>query len=238
MPLGRLLWEAGGGRSGAFGLERCRAAFAQAIDLKRDSLLASLWISASCATLAVPVALVVGHASARLRAGWSLEILSVLPVAAPAILFGIGHIVLWNRPATAAFYASGGLVVVLLLGRFLAFPILSCGRACGALGRELEEAAELCGAGPARRLASIVAPPLGSSLAGAWVLVFVLAMRELDAAILVPAANRTAMFGLFNAVHFGRDDFVAALALLIVFVTVAPGLLWSLLVGRRLELLP
>jgi len=63
-------------------------------------------------------------------------------------------------------------------------------------------------------------------------------MRELDAAILVPAAGRTAMFKMFNAVHFGRDDFVAALALLIVFVTVVPGLLWTLLLGRRLEVLP
>jgi len=238
VPLGRLVWEAGGGRSGAFGLERCRASFSQAIELKRDSLLASLWTAAACASLAVPIALVVGHASARARAGWALEVLSVLPLAAPAILFGIGNIVLWNHPATSGFYASTALVVVLYLGRFLAFPVLSCGRSCGALSRELEEAAELCGAGPARRLARIVAPPLGSSLAGAWVLVFVLCMRELDAAILVPAANRTAMFGLFNAVHFGRDDFVAALALLIVFVTVAPGLLWSLLVGRRLEILP
>ena len=46
------------------------------------------------------------------------------------------------------------------------------------------------------------------------------------------------MIRVYNAVHFGRDDFVAALALLVVFVILLPGLLWSLSGGRRLEVLP
>ena len=37
---------------------------------------------------------------------------------------------------------------------------------------------------------------------------------------------------------FGRDDFVAALALLVIFVVVLPGLAWSLLSNRRMEFLP
>ena len=69
-------------------------------------------------------------------------------------------------------------------------------------------------------------------------LVFVLALRELDATLLVPAANHTAMFRIFNQIHFGRDAFVAALALLLVFLIVLPGLLWSLFARKRLELLP
>ena len=70
------------------------------------------------------------------------------------------------------------------------------------------------------------------------VLVFVLALRELDAVILVPAANQMVLFRLYNAVHFGRDDFVAALALLVVFFVVLPGLLHALFGRRRLEVLP
>jgi ABC-type spermidine/putrescine transport system permease subunit II len=84
----------------------------------------------------------------------------------------------------------------------------------------------------------IVAPALMPSLMGGWILMFVLAMRELDAAILVPAANDTVMFRMFNAVHFGRDDFVAALALLILFVTIVPGVLWRLFSSKELEVLP
>jgi hypothetical protein len=46
------------------------------------------------------------------------------------------------------------------------------------------------------------------------------------------------MFRIFNQIHFGRDAFVAALALLLVFLIVLPGLLWSLFARKRLELLP
>ena len=41
-----------------------------------------------------------------------------------------------------------------------------------------------------------------------------------------------------RAVHFGRDDFVAALALLVVFFVALPGLAWSLFGRGRMEVLP
>lgn len=238
VPLARLAFEAGGGRVAPWSVERLQAAFSQAIERCRDNLVASVAYAGLAATFAVPAAFVLGYAIARARAGRALELLVVLPLAVPAIVFGIGNIVVWNHPATAAFYTGGGLVVTMLAGRYLAFPTLASAGAVAAFDPRLEEAAEIAGARPATRMTRIVAPNLVPALAGGWVMVFVLAMRELDAAILVPAANDMAMFRMFNAVHFGRDDFVAAFALLIVFVTVLPGLLWTLFAGRRLEVLP
>jgi len=144
----------------------------------------------------------------------------------------------WNHAATARFYDGGGLVVVRLAGRFVAFPVLLMSGAVAMLDVSLEEAGRTAGVGPARRLARIVAPSLRSSLVGGWILVFVFALRELDSTILVPAANHTAMFRVFNAVHFGRDEFVAALALMLIFLILLPGTLWSLFARRRLEVLP
>ena len=46
------------------------------------------------------------------------------------------------------------------------------------------------------------------------------------------------LFRLYNAVHFGRDDFVAALALLVVFFVVLPVGLHAAFARRRLEVLP
>ena len=244
VPVGRMLWEAGGGAQG-WSVAGLRGAFARAIELCGDNLAASLGYATSAATVAVPLAFVLGHALERARRGRLFEWALVLPVAVPGILFGIGTIVLWNHPlwnapalrglGVASFYTGGGLVVLMWTGRFLAFPALVASGAVASFDRRLEEAAELAGAGPIRRLVAIVAPGLWPSLAGGWTLVFVLAMRELDAAILVPAANETVMIRLFNGVHFGRDDFVAALALLIVFVIVTPGLLWSLFARRRMQ---
>ncbi len=239
VPLGRLLWEAGGGsRPDGWSLLAWRAAFGLALEQSRDKLAASLLFATAAATAALPVALVLGHALARVARSRVLEPLVLLPLAVPAILFGIGTLVLWNHGPTARFYDGGGIVVLLCAGRFIAFPTLVIAGAVAALDRSLEEAGALAGAGPARRLWMLVAPPLWPTLAGSWILVFVLSLRELDATIFVPAANDTAMFKLYNAVHFGRDDFVAALALLIVLFLVLPGLLWTLFAKRKLEVLP
>jgi iron(III) transport system permease protein len=244
VPIGRLFFEAGGGVSRAgWSLERLRAAFGLALEQTRGELSNSIVYAVAAATLCVPLALVLGHALARARRGAWLTPLVILPIAMPSILFGIGTIVVWNRGLGGLgwardFYASGGLVVIMLVGRLVAFPALVCSGAVASLDGELEEAAELAGAGPAARLRSVVAPALAPSLVGSWTLVFVLAMRELDAAILVPAAKGTVMFRIFNAVHFGRDDFVAAMVLLTLFVIVLPGLLWTLFARRRLEVLP
>lgn len=239
-PLLRLLYEAGGGPRG-WSLAAFSEAFAYAIDLCRSNLLTSITCAALAATLTSVLGLILGHALERLRRrtlARALELATLLPLAVPAVLFGIGEIVLWNHALTADFYNSPALVVLLYCGRFLPLAILVCAGAVASLGPQLEEAAAISGAGPLRRLTTIVAPPLLPALGGAWILVFVLSMRELDAAILVPAANSTVIFRIFNAIHFGRDDFVAALCLISAFVTVLPTLLWGLLSRRSLRILP
>jgi len=237
VPVGRLIFEAGGGARG-WSQENLRSAFDRALELSRSDLANSLVWSALAASLAVPIALVLGHLAERARLGRALEFVFVLPLAVPAILLGIGEITLWNRDLTAELYNSGALVVLLYAGRFLSLPLLLLSGAVAAMGTSQEESAQLSGAGPARRMLRIVAPTLRPSLLGAWAMVFVLSMRELDGAILVPAANHTVIFRVFNQIHFGRDDFVAALCLLIIFFLFLPGLLWSLLAGRRREVMP
>ena len=246
IPIGRLAWEAAGlpGQEGAidWGLARetFAAAFAEAIERCDEDLVNSIVYSGSAALVAVVIGLVLGHAIERgpRRLAKPLEILGLLPLALPAVLFGIGSIVLWSRPATMDLYDSPTMAVMLFVGRYLSFPILLLAGAVAAMDRRLEESAALAGAGPTTRLARIVAPQLRGSKAGSFVLVFVFCMRELDSAILVPAANHTAILRIFNGVHFGRSEYVAALALLLIFTILLPGLLWTLFGKKRLEILP
>ena len=259
LPVGRLVYEAGiPGRApvvatgdlpmgtsspglapvGSWSFESLRAAFGVALERARDDLGNSLVYSAIAGLIAVPVALVLAHLCERARGGRLLEILFALPMAVPAILFGIGEIAVWNHGWSAQLYNSGALVVLLEVGRFLIFPLLLLTGAVAALSPRLEEAAQVAGVPAWRRLTSVVAPAVLPSLLAGWALCFVLAMRELDAAILVPAANHTIIFRVFNQIHFGRDDAVAALCLLVVFFLVLPGLLWSFFGRRRVEVMP
>jgi len=252
VPIARLLWEGGNMPRHVAneefssvdaltaGWSTLRESFGLAFERARNDLKNSLLFSAAAALVAAPLGLVLGHAIERSR-GWkgrALELTTLLPLAAPAILFSIGIIAVWNHDATAPLYDSAWMGPMLLIGRFTVFAVLISSGAVASLNPVLEEAAELGGAGPARRMVSIVAPALRGALAGSFVLVFVLAMRDLDSAILVPAMNKTAIFRAFNGVHFGRDSYVAALSLLLIFAVVFPGLLWTLLTKRRLEVLP
>ncbi|MFT5733750.1 MAG: ABC-type Fe3+ transport system permease subunit [Paracoccaceae bacterium] len=215
-----------------------KKSFQRAFELSRESLVSSLLFALIAASIALPIGLILGHAIQRGRFGPLLEIVTLLPLMVPATLFGIGTIVVWNHDWTAAIYDSGALVALLYAGRFVAVATLICSGAVASFDPRLEESAHLTGAGPLRRLCSIVSPGVWTSLVGAWIVVFALSVRELDAAVLVPAANDTAMFRVFNAVHFGRDDFVSALALLVIFTILLPGLLWSLFSKSRLRILP
>lgn len=252
VPLGRLAWEAAAmpghlaaGASGTealgLGLRSLPKEFGQALELARADLGRSFLYALGAAAICTPLGLVLGHAVERLRARRGarlLEALCLLPIAAPAILFGIGVVALWNHDATARFYDGGWLVVLLFVGRFAPFAVLISAGAVASLEAHGEEAAALAGVRPARRLFAVVAPPLHGALAASFVLVFVFAMRDLDAAIIVPAANKTAIMRVFNGVHFGRDAYVAALSLLLVFAILLPGALWSLFAKKRLEVLP
>ena len=219
-------------------LANIRSAFARAFELSRESLASSLLIAFLTASICAPLALILGHSARRSPRGALLEVASLLPLVVPATLFGIGTIVLWNREFSARFYDSQGLVVLLFVGRFLGIAVLIVSGAIASYSPRLEEAARLAGAGPISRLFRIVAPGIWPTLVGTWIAIFALSVRELDAAVLVPAANDTAMFRVFNAVHFGRDDFVSALALLVIFAILLPGTLWSLFARARLRFLP
>jgi iron(III) transport system permease protein len=237
-PLGRLVYEAGGGSRG-FTFAHVQDSFARAVELARVNLQSSILYAVGAALLCVPLAIVLGHALAQSsRAVRWATLVVVLPIVVPAILFGIGNIAVWNRPATGAIYDSGWMVVILYVGRFAPFAILAFAAGRAMLDPRVEESARLAGAGPARRLLHVVAPALWPAVVGGATLVYVFSMRELDAAIFVPSANGTVLFRLYNAVHFGRDDFVAAMALLIALFVLLPGLLWSLFAKKRLEVLP
>ena len=249
VPILRLVWEAAampqhlgedGGLVPAFaaGARTIHHEFGTALELARSDLGHSLLYSAGAALVCAPLGLILGHVIERARGGRLLEVAALAPLAAPAILFGIGVVNLWNHGPTADFYDSGFMATCLSIGRFSAFAILISSGAVAALEPTLEEAGALAGVPAWRRMVSIVAPSLKGALAASFVLVFVFAMRDLDSAILVPAANKTAIMRVFNGVHFGRDSYVASLCLLLVFAILLPGLLWSLFARKRLEVLP
>lgn len=231
LPLGRLLWETG--RTGPLDprswSEVSSDAFAQVFARARGDFLSSLRFSllaAAIALAAVPFwahALLRAEQSARraLRiAGRVLAAATALPLLVPAVALGFGAILTLDRPGLRPFYDSPWLPALLLAGRYGPIGVFLLLERMRAVPDSQEESARLGGASyPARLLRYRLGPQAGGwLLAGA--LVFVFAMRELDLNILISPMNASASVRYYNALHFARDNFVAACSL------VMSALLW------------
>ncbi|HEX5054268.1 MAG TPA: hypothetical protein VFZ65_20990 [Planctomycetota bacterium] len=225
-------------RAEPMSLHFAQQSFAKAVDQGVPDLLHSLWLALGVATFVVLLALPLARQSAR---RWpALDLLCALPAAIPAILLGIGLVRAFHdspvlRSVGGDFYDSWGFAVCGYAARFLPFAALTLAAQVRRQPIAAEEAARFVQRAPAVRALRIHIVPLLPAAWTAGVLVFVLALRELDLAVVLPAANATAVRRLANAVHFQHEDWSGVIALMLLCLAVLLPLLPSLLAGRRLS---
>ncbi|MCC5874793.1 MAG: iron ABC transporter permease [Candidatus Sumerlaeia bacterium] len=225
VPLASLAWQTGS-----------TTVLVEEFMVARHRLLFSILIAAAGATVMVLVAIPLAHLARLMRRPWILDTLVMLPFAAPALLFGIGLIRVWNHPVIDHIYTSFWIVVIAVAARYLAFVYLPYSGGLDRLDPCHEEAAQLEGAGPLRRFLHVVRPMLGRTLIAAWCVAFCLTLRELDTLVMLRAGQQSLTFHLYSNVVFAREDQVAAIALILLMVTMAPLFLFLLVTGRRARL--
>jgi iron(III) transport system permease protein len=219
-------------------LEFAQQSFAKAMDQGLGNLLNSLWLSLAVGTLVVLLALPLARASAR---RWPLlELAAALPAAVPAILLGIALIRSFHdapllRQFGNRFDQSWAFAACAYAARFLPFAALALASQVRRQPLAAEEAGRFVPRSPVVRALRLHLVPLLPAAWTAWVLAFVLALRELDLAVILPAANATAVRRLANAVHFQHEDWSGVIALLILSIAVLVPLVPAVLAGRRLS---
>jgi iron(III) transport system permease protein len=149
-------------------------------------------------------------------------------------LLGVALILVWNRPGLPALvYDTLAILVVACAGRFLFFAWGAVFAAQADLPRRLDEAAAVAGAPWHMQARGILLPLLMPALIAVWGLGFLLAFRELDAAVLVaPPGRSTLAVRLFGLMHYGPSRLVAALSVVTVAVILAGALATALLYAR------
>ena len=219
-------------------LQFAQQSWAKAMDQGLPDLLHSLWLALGTALFVVLLALPLARAAGR---RWPLlDLLSALPAAIPAILLGIALVHSYHdspllRGLGGDFYAGWGFALCGYAARFLPFAALTLSAQVRRQSIAAEEAGSLVRRSAVSRALRLHLPPLLPAAWTAVVLVFVLALRELDLAVVLPAANATAVRRLANAVHFQHEDWSGVIALLLLCLAVLLPLLPSLLAGRRLQ---
>jgi ABC-type Fe3+ transport system permease subunit len=153
----------------------------------------------------------------------------------PAVLLGIGLVKTFNHPATQGFYNGTGLLVAGMATRFLPFAVLTLAATVRRIPPSVGEAALLTGRGALARGLRVHLPLLAGALWSLACLLFVLALRELDLCVVVPAGNDTVVRRLANIVHFGGEAEGGALAVMLLLIAVLVPIATMLLTGRRMR---
>ena len=126
-------------------------------------------------------------------------------------------------------------MVAAYAARFLPFAVLPLSQAIRRVSPELEEAARFADRGPLARALHVQLPLLLPAIWSTACLIFILALRELDVAVVLPSGNGTVVRRLSNVVHFGGEDMGGALALMLLLAAVLGPLATWVLTGKRLR---
>jgi len=235
-PLASLVWKAGiavSQRDGAFerswSMAKVAAMVAHSPWEHRREWGWSLLIAAMAMIAATLLGVLLAWQARKYRWGWGLAAAVAIAIAVPAPLWGVWTIALLNHPADSIWSPlttlyDRTLFAPAALQTIRALPIVGLWlwSQLASVPRDLLEAARSEGAGSLTQLCRVALPIRRLGVAAAAGMAFVLSVGELSASLLVlPPGVTTISVRIFQLLHYGVDDRVAALALSVFAVMAA-----------------
>ncbi|MFQ5894621.1 MAG: ABC transporter permease [Nitrospinota bacterium] len=120
-----------------------------------------------------------------------LDYLSTLPVGVPGIVMGMAFLVTWIRTPLWGFPLI--LLMLAYMTRYMPYGLRTVSAVLQALSPELEESSRVCGASLLRTLRRVTVPLLHSGMAAAYLMLFIMFIRELPVSILLATEQSTPM---------------------------------------------
>lgn len=185
-----------------------------ASDVVRRAIVNTLWIATVGATLAVAVGIVLAHTihRSRTRLSGPLDFVVTMPIAFGGVVIGVGVLLTYIH---TPLYGTAWLIVAGLLTRFNVFALRPISSVLLAIDPELEESARVAGASFFRMLRDVVYPLLKPGIVSAWLIVFIIFMREFDiASILYTHQSVVMSVAIYIFSELEPSPAVAALALI------------------------
>lgn len=213
-------------------LENLRTALGD--PLARTALANSLLVTALSTVLLLALAFLVAVGRVRRRDAISTTtwVIASIPIAVPGVLIGVGLIWLYIR---TPIYATVTIVVMVMLARFLPILVRLFETGLIQIGRELEQAAEVCGASSLTVTRRIRLPLLAGTFRSSVTIVGTQVFNELTATALVYTSTSSVLpVVIYNYTADGDYSVATALALIQVSFLVT-GLAMMGLVGLALR---
>jgi iron(III) transport system permease protein len=185
-------------------------------DVTQRAILNSLVLAAAAATLAVLIGGVIGWIDLRTTI-WGrrlLDYVSLVPLGLPGIVMAVALIQFW---LATPFKLYGTLAILLLAytGRYIPLGVRAANASLRQIDSSLEESARILGASWGMTMREVTLPLIRPGLFAGWLLVFVPAIQELSASILLfSSSSITVAVAIYNLYETGYIEPVSALSIL------------------------
>ncbi|HZP77733.1 MAG TPA: iron ABC transporter permease [Pseudolabrys sp.] len=222
-------------RADSFTLEHYRTAFS--LNAIRSAMGNSLFLGFVTATIGVLVTGLLAWIIQRSRLPGRnvLEYIVMFPQAVPRLVFAFGMMWAW-LVFPIPIYGTIWILLIAYLTVFLPLGVRTISGVLVQLDKSLEECGEVCGASWGFRLRTITIPLLGPGLLAAWLLIFVAAVRELGASILLMGPDSKVLTpAIVESFFSSSSELTAAMALIQTAVVGAIMLVFLMLTRRAAQ---
>jgi iron(III) transport system permease protein len=180
-------------------------------DLTRHAIGNSLLLAVVGATLGVALSVLQSYYLTRgnPRRRGLVDALLSLPLGIPGIILGLGFLIIAIR---TPLYSTLTIILIAYIARFFPFATRTVTAMFLAINPELEQSARSSGATWEQTMRAIVLPLLRPSLIAAWLMLFVIFIRELGATILLYAQGTETISVAMVVLSERSSGYVAALA--------------------------
>ena len=196
----------------------------------------SLWTAAVAACVAVVIGLLIAYADRRAKGAFVTRFSGIVQMgyAIPGTVLGLSLILLYNT-YLPWLYGTVAVLIVAYLIRFRTQAVQGLEAALAGINPHLEEAGRSLAASRGTVLRRIVAPLLQPTLIAVWALVFISAMKELDATLLLrPPGFDTIPVRVYIHTVEAEYEKAAAVSLMLIACTALPWLIVTRLKEKKI----
>ena len=199
----------------------------------RKSLFLAVSSATICSVIGTAVVIAVRKSKGFLKK--KLEGISLLPEMLPSIVLVIGLMLFWNAIyKVIPLYNTIGIMVLAYVVLYLPYTVQYVTSAFAQINESLLEAGRTFGGTPAYVFCRVTLPMISRGIFAGWMMIFIIAFRELVTASLIAPPNTLVVSTYINReFEQGSVSLGMAMAVLCVLITTTALLVFNRFVGKR-----